>query len=81
MSIPNRINLLLKKRTRLAIELDNTCDELDTWLDENNITAPSEDTHGGVEIYANPKESELSVRNAIKEQYRKKSAVLGKQDG
>lgn len=65
MQIPKRIELLIQKREKLALKLDNACQELDEWLDKHHIDVPCEDVHGGCEIYANPQESADSVRKSI----------------
>ena len=66
MKIPTYIDEALKKRTRYALLLDKQCSIVDEWLDKNGIECLLEDTHGGVEIYANPENSEESIRDCIK---------------
>lgn len=34
MKIPKKIDALLKRRTKLAKDLDDVCFDLDTWLDK-----------------------------------------------
>lgn len=65
MKIPKYIDELLKKRTKLAKQLDNACYALDTWLDEHDIEPDSACCHTGVETYMNPDASEREVRRAI----------------
>lgn len=66
MKIPKYIDNALIQRRKLACKLDNYCQIVDEWLDKNNIEVPCEDSHGGVELYVNPIESELSIRESIK---------------
>ena len=65
MRIPKYIDDLLKKRTRLAKQLDNVCYELDVWLDKNDIEPDSACWRTGVETYVNPDASEREVRRVI----------------
>ena len=65
MKIPKYIDTLLKRRTKLAKELDDVCFALDTWLDKNDIEPDSSCYHTGVETYINPDSSEKEVRRAI----------------
>ena len=65
MKIPKYIDNLLKRRTRLARQLDIVCWELDKWLDKNDIEPDSSCCHTGVETYVNPDNSEREVRRAI----------------
>lgn len=65
MTITKYIDTLLKRRTRLAKQLDDVCQKLDDWLDKNGIDPDSACWHTGVEIYVNPDNSEEEVRRAI----------------
>ena len=65
MEIPRKIEKLIERRTRLAVQLDNVCNELDEWLDTHNIEVENEDSHGGVEIYVNPYDSGERIKEAI----------------
>lgn len=67
MQIPKKIEKLIEKRIKLATQLDDVCNELDEWLDKNDIETEFEDSHGGVEIYVNPYDSGERVKNAILE--------------
>lgn len=65
MKIPKYVDMLLKRRTRLAKQLDDVCCELDEWLDENDIDLNDAYWQTGVETYVNPDSSENEVRRAI----------------
>lgn len=65
MSITKFIDTLLKRRTRLAKQLDDVCQILDDWLDKNGIDPDSACWRTGVETYVNPDSSEMEVRRAI----------------
>lgn len=65
MKIPKYIDTLLKRRTKLAKQLDAVCWELDDWLDKNDIEPDSACYHTGVETYVNPDSAEREVRRAI----------------
>lgn len=67
MKIPKYVDELLKRRTKLANQLDIVCQQLDAWLDKNNIEPDPSCYHTGVETYVNPEESEDEVRRAIEE--------------
>jgi hypothetical protein len=66
MEVPKYVEEMIKRRERLAMQLDDVCRDLDTWLDKNDIETEMRDTHGGVEIYVNPTESAQRIREAIK---------------
>ena len=65
MKIPKYIDILLKKRTKLANQLDIVCGELDDWLDAHGVDPDSSCWHTGVETYVHPSNSEQEVRRAI----------------
>ncbi len=65
MTIPKYIDELLKKRTKLAKQLDDVCYRLDCWLEANGIDPDSSCWHTGVETYVHPDSSEREVRRAI----------------
>lgn len=67
MKIPKYIDEALKKRTKLAIQLDNVCYTIDRFLTKNNIEPDTSCWNTGVEIYVNPNDAEDEVRKAIKE--------------
>lgn len=67
MKIDRHVSALLRKRTRLAKELDSVCSELDRYLLENEIEPDGACWLGGVEIYVNPEAAEEEVRNKISE--------------
>lgn len=66
MKIPKYIDDALRMRTKYACLLDDKCSVIDEWLDENRIECDFSDTHGGVEIYVNPYDSEQRIRECIK---------------
>ena len=66
MEVPKYVEEMIKRRERLAMQLDDACRDLDTWLDKNNIETEMCDTRGGVEIFVNPTESARRIRDAIK---------------
>ena len=65
MKIPKYIDTTLKKRRRYASLLMDASCALDDWLIKNNIECEEYDICTGVEIYANPFDSEIRVREAI----------------
>ena len=65
MKIPKYIDKALHLRTKYAQLLDTQMYIVDEWLDKNGIECETCDTHTGVEIYCNPRESEKRVRDAI----------------
>jgi len=65
MEINGYVENLIKRRERLALELDIACRNLDHYLDANKIETEIYDSHGGTEIYINPKESATRIREAI----------------
>ena len=67
MKIPKYIDKALRLRTKYAILLSNQEHVVDKWLDKHGIDCEYEDTHGGVEIYVNPQDSEERIRQAIAE--------------
>lgn len=67
MKCPKYILDALKARCRAA-EIFNKNDILiSEWIDKNNIDAPFEDYHGGVESVVHPYDSMMSILNAIEE--------------
>ena len=67
MKIPKYIDRALRLRTKYACLLDDQCRVIDEWLERNRVECGYEDTHGGVELYVNPHDSESRVRECIKE--------------
>ena len=69
MKIPKKIDELLKRRTRLAIQLSEVSDDLDKWLENKGFDldeSPLNDvTLSGVMIYVEPHTSEETVRQEI----------------
>lgn len=65
MTITKYIDTLLKRRTRIAKQLDDVCQKLDDWLEANGIDPDSACWRTGVETYVNPDSSEREVRRAI----------------
>lgn len=65
MKIPIYVERLIKRRCRLAMEL-NACDsELSDWLERNNIPVEECDYRTGCEMYCNPADSAERIRSAI----------------
>jgi hypothetical protein len=67
LKTPKYIDKALRLRTKYACLLDDQCRIVDGWLDHNEIECESYDTHGGVELYVNPYDSESRIRECIKE--------------
>lgn len=67
MNIPKKVQKLIDRRCRLALQLADVSYELDAWLDKNGVECESFDTHTGVEIYGNPVASKRRVTEAILE--------------
>lgn len=69
MKIPKKIDELLKRRTRLAIQLSEVSDDLDKWLENKGFDLDelplSDVTNSGVMIYVEPHTSEETVRQEI----------------
>lgn len=65
MKIPKYIDTALKRRTLYAERLDNAMYTVDKFLDKNKIECENYDTHTGVEIYCNPFDSEMRIRECI----------------
>lgn len=67
MNIPKKVQKLLDRRCKLALQLAEVSYELDEWLDKNGVECESFDTHTGVEIYCNPVDSKRRITEAILE--------------
>ena len=67
MKIPKYVDTALKRRTLYAEKLSNAMCIVDEFLDKNKIECESYDTHTGVEIYCNPRNSERRIRARIEE--------------
>ena len=67
MKTPKYIDNLLRRRTRLAVELIKVCGRLDEWLDKNGADPDGSCWLSGVEVYVNPEAAEREVRRAISE--------------
>lgn len=67
MKIPKYVDIALKQRTLYAEKLDNEMRIVDEFLDKYKIECQRCDTHAGVEIYCNPRNSERRIRACIKE--------------
>lgn len=65
MKINGYVENLIKRRERLALQLDIAYRNLDHYLDSNKIETEIYDSHGGTEIYVNPTESAERIRKAI----------------
>lgn len=70
MKIPQKIQKLLDRRERLAMELMTACETLDSWLEENgaDLTDPdvANSTLSGCMIYCEPSNAKSNVENYIK---------------
>ena len=51
MKIPKYIDRLLKRRTKLAEQLNSVSTELDEWLEKNGIPTGNDYTRTGCMIY------------------------------
>ena len=58
MKIPKYIDSLLKRRTRLAEQLNKVSYELDEWLENNEIPTGNDYTRTGCMIYWQRSDSE-----------------------
>lgn len=67
MKIPKYVDGLLKRRTRLAVQLANISSELDDWLEKNGILVGNDYTLTGYMIYCEPAGAEQCVREDILE--------------
>ena len=65
MKIPKYIDKLLKRRTRLAEQLNKVSYELDEWLENNEISTGNDYTRTGCMIYCEPYTAEGCVRDDI----------------
>ena len=67
MKIPKYIDRLLKKRTKLAEQLNSVSTELDEWLEKNGILVGNDYTLTGYMIYCEPAGAEQCVREDVLE--------------
>ncbi len=70
MEIPKKIDMLLKRRTKLAEQLAVTAAELDKWLEAQGMDLVHDSelwdsTSTGCMIYCEPCNAEKTVREAI----------------
>lgn len=70
MKIPQKIQTLLNKRERLAMDLMSVANELDTWLINNGADLTDTDlvdsTLTGCMIYCEPGSARINVEEYIK---------------
>ena len=66
MEVPKIIQNALEMRTKHAERFNHYDYIVSNWLDKNNISVESFDTHGGTESIVNPKESQKRILNAIR---------------
>lgn len=70
MEIPNKIQKLINKRERLAMDLIDACARLDSWLEKNgaDLTDPdiTDSTISGCMIYCEPANAKSNVEDYIK---------------
>ena len=71
MEIPNKIQKLLDKRMKLAIDLMDVTNRLDSWLEQNGADLTDSDitdsTLTGCMIYAEPENARRNVENYIRD--------------
>lgn len=71
MEIPNKIQKLLDKRMKLAIDLMDVTNRLDSWLEQNGADLTDSDitdsTLTGCMIYAEPGNARRNVENYIRD--------------
>ena len=67
MKIPKYISEALRLRTHFAVGFMKYCCIVDDYLDKHGISNYLEDydIHTGCEIYCNPYDSEMRIRDAI----------------
>ena len=69
MKIPKKIQTLLNRRERLALQLNNICRQLDAWLEKNGADLTDADlcdsTLTGCLIYCEPYNAKASVMDYI----------------
>lgn len=70
MEIPKKIQKLLDRRARLALDLLSVTNEVDSWLIKNgaNLTDPdlTDSTLTGCMIYCEPGNAKINVEDYIK---------------
>lgn len=70
MEIPKKIQKIIDRRERLAMELIYVCATLDAWLEKNgaDLTDPdiADSTISGCMIYCEPGNAKSSVEDYIK---------------
>lgn len=70
MEIPKKIQKLLDRRYRLAMDLISACNQLDSWLEKNGAELSdselSDSTLSGCMIYCEPQNAKLTVEDYIK---------------
>lgn len=70
MEIPKKIQKLIEKREKLALELMEVISKLDSWLEENGADLTDSDitdsTLTGCMIYCEPENARINVEDYIK---------------
>ncbi len=69
MNLPTYIDMMLKRRTRLAKELQECDKKVNYWLKVKGYDLKgelSDVTNGSANIFLAPKEAENTIRNVIK---------------
>ena len=70
MEIPKKIQKLIEKREKLALELMEVISKLDSWLEENGADLTDSDitdsTLTGCMIYCEPGNARINVEDYIK---------------
>lgn len=71
MEIPNKIQKLIEKREKLALELMEVSSKLDSWLEENGADLTDSDltssTLTGCMIYCEPGSARINVEDYIRD--------------
>lgn len=70
MEIPKKVQKLIDKREKLALELSDVTSRLDTWLEKNGADLTDSDltdsTISGCMIYCEPGSARINVEDYIR---------------
>lgn len=70
MKIPKKIQNIIDRRERLAMELLDVCEKLDSWLEKNGADLTDSDiadsTISGCMIYCEPENAKIAVEEYIR---------------
>lgn len=82
MEIPKKVQKLLDKRVKLAMELIATEDELDKWLIDNGADMTdcslADSILSGCMMYCEPASAKINVEDYIRNKMRKGRKLYGK---